>query len=159
MLYAMVRQWDKGIPEVEQALALEPDSPDVLLNAANFLMYVSNYEETIKLIEKAIRLNPFPHAVYLYNLSTAYNMAGRYDEAIEMAKRGTQRAPGNMQSYISLIAALIMAGRNVEASTAAAEVLKINPKFSLERYARVLPYKDQTFTDRTVDALRKAGLK
>jgi adenylate cyclase len=125
MLYAMVRQWDKGFPEVERALALEPDSPDVLLSAGNFFMFVGNYEEAIKLMEKAIRLNPFAHAVYLYNLSGAYRMAGRYEEARAVA----------------------------------AEVLKINPKFSLERYARILPLKDQLYIDRTIDALRKAGLQ
>jgi adenylate cyclase len=159
MLYAMIHQWDKGVPEVEQALALEPDSPDVLLNAGNFFMYVGNYEEAIKLMEKAIRLNPFAHAVYLYNLSGAYRMAGRYDEAIEMAKRGIQRAPGNLSSYIGLAAALSRAGRYDEARAAAAEVLKINPKFSLERYAKILPLRDQSYIDRTIDALRKAGLK
>ncbi len=159
MLYAMIRQWDKGFPEVEQALTLEPDSPDVLLNAGNFFTFVGNYEEAIRLIEKAIRLNPFPHAVYFYNLSGAYRMARRYDEAIEMAKRGIQRAPGNLLSYIALTASLSKAGRYDEARAAAAEVLKINPKFSLERYAKILPLKNQLYIDRTTDALRKAGLK
>jgi TolB-like protein/Tfp pilus assembly protein PilF len=159
MLYAMIRQWDKGFPEVERALALEPDSPDVLLYAANFLMYVGKYEEAIPLMLKAIRLNPFAHAVHFYNLSTAYSMAGRYEEAIEVAKRGIQRAPGNMASYIALTGALSKAGRYDEARTAAAEVLKANPKFSLERFAKILPYKDQSYIDRTIDALRKAGLK
>jgi tetratricopeptide (TPR) repeat protein len=120
----MIRQWDKGFPEVERALTLEPDSPDVLLNAANFLMYV-----------------------------------GKHEEAIEMAKRGIERAPGNMISYINLTSALSKAGRYEEARAAATEVLKINPKFSLEQYARRLPYKDQSYTDRTIDALHKAGLK
>jgi adenylate cyclase len=159
MLYAMIRRWDKGLPEVEQALTLEPDSPDVLLNVANFLMYVDKHEEAIPLMQKAIRLNPFAHAVHFYNLSTAYSMAGRYEEAIEMAKRGIQRAPGNGPSFIALTVALSMAGRNDEARTAAQEVLKIYPKFSLERYAKRLPYKDQSHIDCTIDALRKAGLK
>ena len=159
MLYAMVRQWDKGFPEVERALALEPDSPDVLLNAANFLMYVEKHDEAIPLMLKAIRLNPFCHAVHFYNLSTAYNMAGRYKEAIEMARRGIQRAPGNPSSYIALTDALSKSGRYDEARTAAAELLKVNPKFSVERYTKILPYKDQSYVDRTIDALHKAGLK
>jgi len=159
LLYGMIRQWDKGFPEVEQALTLEPDSPDVLVNAANFFLHVCNHDEAIRLLQKAIRLNPFPHAVYFYSLSGAYNMAGRYEEAIEMAKRGIQRAPGNQSSYIALTVALSRAGRYDEAHAAAAEVLKVNPKFSLERYAKILPLKNQLYIDRTIDALRMAGLK
>jgi hypothetical protein len=50
-------------------------------------------------------------------------------------------------------------GREKEARAAASEVLKINPKFSVDSFAKTLPYKDQSVTDRVVVALRKAGLK
>jgi len=52
-----------------------------------------------------------------------------------------------------------MTGREREARAEAAEVLKINPKFSVEYLAKILAYKDQSQTDKVVDALRKAGLK
>ena len=41
----------------------------------------------------------------------------------------------------------------------AAEVMRINPNFSLESYARMLPFKDQKVINDSVSALRKAGLK
>ena len=50
-------------------------------------------------------------------------------------------------------------GREKDALTEAAEVLRINPKFSLDYFAKTLTYKDQSVNDRTVAALRKAGLK
>jgi len=50
-------------------------------------------------------------------------------------------------------------GREKEARAEAAEVLRINPKFSLDNYAKVIPYKDQSQTDKSLNALRKAGLK
>jgi hypothetical protein len=50
-------------------------------------------------------------------------------------------------------------GREKEAHAEAAEVLRINPKFSVDSYAKVLPYKDQSLNGRFVAALRKAGLK
>ncbi len=52
-----------------------------------------------------------------------------------------------------------MMGREKEARAEAAEVLRINPKFSLDYFAKTLPYKDQSVTDKVVNALRKAGLK
>jgi hypothetical protein len=42
---------------------------------------------------------------------------------------------------------------------AAAEVLKVNPSFSLAHYVKGLPFKDQSRVDRTTDALCGAGLK
>jgi hypothetical protein len=45
------------------------------------------------------------------------------------------------------------------ATPEAAEVMRIDPKFSAEFFVRRLPYKDQKVIDDWVSALRKAGLK
>jgi hypothetical protein len=52
-----------------------------------------------------------------------------------------------------------MMGREKEAHAEAAEVLRINPKFSLEFWEKVLPYKDRSVADNLINVLRKAGLK
>jgi hypothetical protein len=49
--------------------------------------------------------------------------------------------------------------REKEALAEAAEVLRIDPKFSVDNLAKVLSYKDQSVNHRMVDALHKAGLK
>jgi hypothetical protein len=41
----------------------------------------------------------------------------------------------------------------------AAEVLRIDPNFSLSRHSEALTYKNQADTERVIEALRKAGLK
>jgi len=58
-----------------------------------------------------------------------------------------------------MAAAYMMMSREEEARAAAIEVMKINPKFSLEWYAKTIYFKNQTDIDKTIDALRKAGLK
>ncbi len=52
-----------------------------------------------------------------------------------------------------------MMGPEIEAWAEAAEVLRINRKFSLDYFGKTLELKDQSVSDRIVDALRKAGLK
>jgi hypothetical protein len=52
-----------------------------------------------------------------------------------------------------------MMGREKEARTEAAEVIRINPKFSVDKWAKIIPYKDQSEIDKFVNALCKAGLK
>jgi len=58
-----------------------------------------------------------------------------------------------------LAATYSMSDRDEEARSEAAELLRINPDFSLKRFAKVRPHKSQANTARFVDALRKAGLK
>jgi len=51
-------------------------------------------------------------------------------------------------------------GREKEARAEVEEILRINPKFSLDYFAKTAtPYKDQSEVDKVVNALRKAGLK
>jgi len=56
-------------------------------------------------------------------------MAGRFDEAVEQAKKAVEREPKNEFTYLSLADACILAGQEEEARAAAAEGLKINPEF------------------------------
>ena len=52
-----------------------------------------------------------------------------------------------------------MMGREKEARAEAAEVIRINPKFSLDYFSKTVTFKYQSETDKFVNALRKAGLK
>jgi hypothetical protein len=50
-------------------------------------------------------------------------------------------------------------GRDEEARVEAAEVLRIYPKFSLNKFAKKVGYKNQEDKERLISALSKAGLK
>jgi len=52
-----------------------------------------------------------------------------------------------------------MMGREKEAHAEAAEVLRINPKFSVDSWVKRSLYRDQSEIDKDANALRKAGLK
>ena len=52
-----------------------------------------------------------------------------------------------------------MMGRENEARAEAAEVLRINPKFSLDFFAKTSLIKDQSVRDKVFNALQKAGSK
>jgi hypothetical protein len=50
-------------------------------------------------------------------------------------------------------------GREQEAHVEAAEVLRLNPKFSVDSHAKKMVSKDQSVPENFAAALRKAGLK
>jgi adenylate cyclase len=153
----MMRQYDEGIAQAERGFELEPNSADVVFGYAMILLYTGG--DSIPFFERAMRLNPKPPNLYLRIYAEALRDAGRYEEAISQLKKAIGREPGDIFSHIFLTAAYSMAGRDKEARAIAAEVFKINPKFSLEQFAKVLPYKDPAAKERYIDSLRKAGLK
>lgn len=155
----MARRYDEAIFHVERGLELEPNSADVVYFYANVLLYVGRQEESVHFFQSAIRLNPKPPNTYLRHYAVALRDIGRYEEAIIQLKKAIEREPRDIMSYIVLTSTYSMAGKGKEAREAATEVLKINPKFSLEQFAKIHPYKDPATKNRYIDSLRKSGLK
>jgi len=157
-VYGMKRQYDKAIAECERAVSLDPNSAENLMRLGTVLNYAGRAGEAIPYLQNAIRLNPFPTANYFVMLAFAYRDSGQYEKAIEAAKKALQREPNTQSPYIHMTISYIRLGREEEARASAAEILRINPRFSLERYAKILPF-SQPVADRVVEDLRKAGLK
>jgi adenylate cyclase len=157
--YIMARQFEKAVTLAENALALRQDSSEVLFWAANVISWSGKPEEAIPLYQRSIRLNPFAPGYYFQAFSLTYRLAGRYSEGLEQAKKAVERDPKNPITHIALVASYVLVGREEEALVAAADVLRINPNFSVEQYVRGVPLKDQLQAERYIEALRKAGLK
>jgi len=158
-LYIFKREYDKAIAEGERAVALNPGGHTSLATCADILTLAGRPEEAIPLCQKAIRLSPFgPYYLYT-NLARALRAAGRFEEAISAYKKSVQLLPDNFYIHVNLAATYSMMGRDKEARAEGAEVLRINPKFSLDSLAKRSLLKDQSETDKFINALRKAGLK
>jgi adenylate cyclase len=158
-IYLMKRQYEKAIAEGERAVALNPNGADAHAHLGMTLSYVGRPEEAIVMLKRATRLNPLPPNWYLFSLGQAYRLTGQYEEAIAVYKRALHRNPDDMLAHAGLAATYSLLEREEEAHAEAAEVLRINPKFSLDHLAKTMPFKNQTDTERYIDALRKAGLK
>ncbi len=157
-LYVMVGQYDKAIAECQKAVNLNPSSATARTFYGLALGSSGRFEEAVHELEQGVRLDPFSSSFSLRSLGNAYSFMRRHEEAISICKKAVQRAPNDLISHLILTRAYSMAGRMEEARTAAAEILKINPKFSLESYAKRLNFKNQADSDRAIAALRKAGL-
>jgi adenylate cyclase len=158
-LYLTKREYAKAIAEGERAVALNPGGTSVLVSYAASLAVAGRPEEAIPLFQKAIRLNPFGPSQLYRQFGEALRDTGRFEEAVSAYKKAIQLAPDNITAHIHLTTTYIWMGREKEARAEAAEVLRINPKFSVDSHAMMLSFKDQSVNDRVVDALRKAGLK
>ena len=160
VLYGLKREYDKSIAEGERAVALDPGGARVHQIYANSLTWAGRTEEAIPLFQKALRLDPVGSTYTYQSFGTALRIVGRFEEAVLAYKKALQRAPDSSGPHVNLVVTYSLMGREKEARAEAAEVLRINPKFSVDTYEkRVMTYKDQSENDKVVDALRKAGLK
>jgi adenylate cyclase len=159
-LYSNKREYDKAITEGERAVALDPSGAFAHEMYALSLNVSGRSEEAIPIYQKAIRLNPLGSPMLHVAFGNTLWRTERFEEAVSAYKTGLQRAPDNIFSHIGLAGTYSMMGREKEARAEAEEVLRLNPKLSLEFYKKAaFMYKNQDQVDRFIDALRKAGLK
>jgi tetratricopeptide (TPR) repeat protein len=111
------------------------------------------------MVEQALRRKPFVADWYLDSVGAAYYLAGRTEEAIAPLKQFLSRYPNILGPHLTLAAVYSELSREAEAQTEVAEVLRINPKFSLEVHKQRAPIKDPAMLERHIAALRKAGIK
>jgi len=158
VLYSWSGRYDEGIAEAERGVELDPNSGNANFQLAVVLRYAGKSKEAIPVIQKALRLEPIPPDIYVQNLALVYFQTGDCKEAIAACEKGLKRQPDNLNSHIITAAVYGSCGREKEARKEATEVLRINPKFTVESYTRILPYMNPSDRDRTAQGLRKAGL-
>jgi adenylate cyclase len=158
-LYTLTRQHDKAIAQGERAVELDPNSSLAYLWLGTSLNYIGRNEEAVAMIEKAIRHNPMPPSSWYVFLGSALSNAGRYDEAVTASRKAVELSPNNIFAQLALVLSCNLASRDEEARSAAAEVLRIQPNFSVDNFAKRMPYKDPADIQRIVKEWRKAGLK
>jgi tetratricopeptide (TPR) repeat protein len=158
LLYTMTRQHDKGVAEAERGVELNPNSSVAHDLLGMTLDYAGRPEEAIPMFKKAIRLAPFAPAKFYYHLGRAYLFTGQCEEAISACEEAVRRGSNTPAAHRIATAAYSVCGREEEARTAAAEVLRLNPNFSCDHYAKREPFKNQADIDLIIGALRKAGL-
>jgi TolB-like protein/Tfp pilus assembly protein PilF len=159
LTYLIKREFDKAIAAGERAFALDPWSQPVLTNYSVTLRATGRPKEAIPLLKKAIRQNPFGPASIYNAFGDVLRDSGRFEESVSAYKKAIQIAPDHFNAHVGLVVTYIWMGRENEARATAAEVLRINPKYSVDYAAKAFFYKDQSFNDKLVAALRKAGLK
>ncbi len=159
LIYIISRRYDEAVAEGERAVELNPNGAEALAILGLILNDVGRPEEAILVLQKAMRLNPMPPAWYYAYLGISYRLTEQYDKAIAEFEKGLRVAPEYHLCLLGLAATYSQAGREKEARKTVSEFLRLNPKFSLEHWEKMAPYKDPAVRKRFIDAMRKAGLK
>jgi adenylate cyclase len=152
------RDHDGALAESRRMLELDPNFAQGYSAMALALMYAGHALEALGRFATAMRLDPHYAGIVLHFVAQANFSLGNYGTAVKQLLERIARTPGTDSSRMMLAACYGHLSRIEEARAAWAELLKVNPNFSLEQRARVLPYKDPRDFQRIVEGLAKAGL-
>ena len=150
-------QHEQSIAEFEKAIALNPNFTDWRFGTT--LIRAGEPARAIQVIETHMRYDPFYSPWAPGTLGLARYMLKEYSEALPPLREFTSRAPNMSQGHIWLAANLAQLGRLDEARAEAAEVLRIDPKYTIDGTQRRLAlFKRPEDAEHLFDGLRKAGL-
>lgn len=152
--YIYSREFEKGMSAYERAVDLNPNNPDLLMDMADALVYVERPQEAVAHVQRAMRLNPIHPDSYLWTLGIALYHCRRYEDSLAALLRMSH--PPNLVRR-QLAAVYVRLGRIDEARKAAADFLREDPNYTLER-EMVWPHKNPKDLDAFVADLRQAGL-
>ena len=157
--YLYLRDFEKAMEEAEKAVSLGPNSALAYWALGSVLGYTGRTQEAIPYWQKSLRLSPIPvSSQILVFLAAAYRDLGQYEEAeIAYKKILHLYGPDSSMAHLGLAVCYAYMGREDEARAEGAKLLRIDPKFSVERFMKNYP--PGVRKDRLTEALLKAGLK
>jgi TolB-like protein/Flp pilus assembly protein TadD len=153
--YSRLGEYDRALEALRRAMALNPSDPDSYAGLGDSLLWAGDLEAAITALEMAVQLDPKLPGGDLFNLGTAYFLAGRGADAVRVFERTVARNDSTVFIHAMLAAVHADAGRKDESERAAAEVRQRNPFFDLTDFGSLL--RNPAHRQKIVSALQKAG--
>jgi adenylate cyclase len=152
-----VGDYETAIDFVERAVASNPNDPTTWNNRGWIYKYAGQYEEAILSFERAIRLGPLDPMLHnnLSGIGTTLIELRRFDEAVAVCKKALRQNSSDGVASRFLASALAHLGRDTEAREAAAQLLEVDPAFTISTY---IARGGQEYSKLLIEGLRKAGL-
>ncbi|MBV0911128.1 tetratricopeptide repeat protein [Anianabacter salinae] len=156
--------FERAYPEAEvlfeHALDLAPHDPETLLWTTPTAAFTGRAELARERMERAIALTPHDPLYFRYEhfLAVALYACRDPHEAVRHAKGSRQKNPKYTANLRLLAAALAEQGDTDEARQVAADLLALEPGFSVKAFEARSPIVDQALLGAYGAALRLAGL-
>jgi len=162
------RRCAEAIPEFEAALASDRNSPYPFSNIGQCKLFTGSIDETIPLVERAIRLSPrdpFALGAWYQTIGFVHLLQSRTGEAIAWLERARNHSPAVPNIHAQLASAFALNGETERAAAELGEARRLRGEGSFSSIARLQAVgywgvpKVQTLFEATYFAgLRKAGV-
>lgn len=157
-LYLMDRKFDEALAAGREAIANRPACANANGFYANVLHYSGEHDEAIRHINLAMRYQPLHPPFFKNILSAAYLAKNELASAISIAKQTIEFAPADILARVILIDAYMKLDRQDLAKDTVAEIKRLDPSFSVTRFADTQYYRSAEFIEQFKRELWSAGL-
>ena len=158
--YLLRYQHDEALAEIERAVAMDPNDPELYTWMSEILWLMGKDIEAIESAKMGLRLDPNNPATYLYQLGKSYLPDGNLEESMQVLERAKRLNP-ELSGSVALSQSIIygIQGRDVEARTAYELFIKsrMSPVRNVNDILLYFPFVDPKKLDRIAAALIKAG--
>jgi tetratricopeptide (TPR) repeat protein len=152
------RAYDGAIAAARTAFEISPNSAEAAAVLAFVLAWAGDPLQAEHFARKAIAACPLHSGWHRATLAHAQRLLCRHEDALRSYEAAIGHLPSYIMPRIGLTICLAEMGRIEAARRAAAEVLRIDPRFSIARHAAMSAYRDEEQGRRRLAALRAAAL-
>jgi len=141
----------------QKAVSINSNNVGTTGNIAWYYMNFGDYDRALPLVDHAISLSPFPPFWYYHPYWQKYYTDGKYELALEYAKKGKQE--GLFPCYVMLTATYAELGDKAQAASNIQKLLEAKPDIAKTflPWANSLHWPDELI-NKLVASLGKAGL-
>lgn len=149
-------QQARAIDILERAIEMNPSSALAYWGLGSSMTLSGRPDEALPLLDKAMRLSPRDPlmAEFLFSVAAAHFGAGRYERAVEYARRSLAERPNQPGAYRILAAALGFLGHAGEGAAALERLRELVPGMSVDYLRAFLP---EEVVARYAEGFRRSG--
>jgi adenylate cyclase len=157
-MLTMEGEHDAAVAALERASELNPNFVD--WNFAVTLAFAGQPAKAIEIGRTYMRLDPFYPSFAAYYFAFAYYVAKDYPGACRLLQEHVTRTPNSRPGHCLLAASYARLGQRNLARAHAAEVLRVQPGYTIAGWHNILrtAFKFPCDTDHYIAGLRMAGL-
>jgi tetratricopeptide (TPR) repeat protein len=152
-------QYDRGASLIEDALTLNPNLASAWYSRGFVALMCGEAERATESFNRLLRLSPLdPLRVNAWNgNSFALFVLGRYEEGRTYATKALQFYT-DIHTLASLVLNCVGAGRAEEAKEGAAQILELQPNFTVAGAMQAFPTRSEAYRAQMAAALKEAGI-
>ncbi len=157
LVYEERGEYEEAKVHLERALELNPSNADAFVYMGILLQVTHKPRKAIDCYLKAMRLNPYYPAWYVWRLGSAYNATRRYENALISLKEALNRNPKLKRARLELAATYARLDRIEEAGRQVEQLLAYHPDASIRQELQWTPGSKEKGED-WLELLRRVGL-
>lgn len=149
---------DEALEKVESVEITRPTCDVTFALEGSVRRYMGQWEESVDLLDKAMRLSPVNKPWYPTVQACSLYMGGRLEQAAETAEAVIEYQPNNLEALLVLAASQVELGMDRRARATSELIKERFPAMKVEDWLARNPYQDAGMVERWKKDLTAAGV-